>query len=188
MRMPRNSTFRDVARLLTMFLVAATVAAYLGGLGSEEYGGRAVVLDGDSLRIDGHEVRLAGIDAPEFGQICQDASNRDFDCGERAKRELQQLAAAGDVACSSTREDRYGRALAECLVEGSDFTLNETMVRNGWAVDYGGYPGVEFNARRDGVGLWAGSFDLPEDYRARARGRSGDNWFMRLLGGSDADG
>ncbi|MEO1701373.1 MAG: thermonuclease family protein [Pseudomonadota bacterium] len=185
--MPKISTLKDAARLFTLLLLVAMAATYVSNLANEEIAGRVIVLDGDSLRVEGREVRLAGIDAPEHGQMCQNAADNVYDCGARAKRELQRLAMAGYVRCESSAEDQYGRALAECLVDGSQISLNETMVRLGWAVDYGGYSGAEFMARRKGIGLWAGSFDRPHDYRAGKSGQTGSPWLLRLLGRGSVD-
>ncbi|MEO1748123.1 MAG: thermonuclease family protein, partial [Pseudomonadota bacterium] len=151
--------------MLTLFLVVAMAAAYLSRLSTEEFAGGAQVLDGDSLRIVGVEVRLKGIDAPEFGQICTDAAGQTYNCGERAKQKLRQLIAGNAVRCESSQRDRYGRALAVCHASDEMISLNEHMVRSGWAVDFGGYGRVEQVARRESAGLWAGAFDLPSDFR-----------------------
>ncbi|MEO0542761.1 MAG: thermonuclease family protein [Pseudomonadota bacterium] len=177
---------RDLARLVALFALLAMVVAYLNSLFSDEYSGRAHVLDGDSLRIAETEIRLEGIDAPEFGQICRDATGEGYDCGDRAKRALQQLVGGTIVTCQSAHTDRYGRALSVCWAENPDDALNEAMVRSGWAVSYGGYAAVERDARLRKVGLWAGSFEAPRDFRARRSDAVQTPWFMRLLGvGSD---
>ncbi len=43
--------------------------------------GTASVIDGDTLAIHGHRIRLHGIDAPESGQICEDAGGRSYTKG-----------------------------------------------------------------------------------------------------------
>ena len=150
-----------------LVLAASIAAAYLGTFDRSAYEGQAAVLDGDSLRINGHDIRLRGIDAPEFRQRCTDASGRDYDCGDRAKRELQRLIGGAKVTCISSRRDRFGRALSLCHVEASEVSLNEAMVKRGWAVDYGSFTGAELAARRQQLGLWAGSFEEPRKFRNR---------------------
>ncbi|MEL6203199.1 MAG: thermonuclease family protein [Pseudomonadota bacterium] len=179
----RVSRFRDIARLVTLFVVVAVGAAYLSRLSQEELDGTAQVIDGDSLRVAGIEVRLEGIDAPEFGQICTDVDGQDYGCGERSRQELRRLIANGPVLCQSAQRDRYGRALSFCFAENDAISLNEHMVRNGWAVDFGGFGSVEREARRRGVGLWAGTFDMPRDFRARRGDAGGFPWLLSIFGG-----
>src|SRR5688572_22588959 len=47
--------------------------------------GTARVLDGDTLDLAGHRIRLYGIDAPESRQICQ-RQGRSYGCGREAQR------------------------------------------------------------------------------------------------------
>ena len=42
------------------------------------------VIDGDSLTIGDKEIRLIGIDAPEYNQTCFDDNNSEYDCGQEA--------------------------------------------------------------------------------------------------------
>ena len=124
--------------------------------------GRALVGDGDSLQIDDTRIRLEGIDAPEFQQICT-LSGRQSDCGRQAARHLRRLIGQRQVECAGWRVDRFERLLAVC--HAGDIDLNARMVFDGWAVSFGAYEGEEAQARRAGRGLWAGSFDRPRDWR-----------------------
>ena len=50
--------------------------------------------------------------------------------------------------------------------------LNAAMVRRGWAVDFtrysaGRYQPEEQQARREGLGMWAGRFEMPWEWRHR---------------------
>src|SRR5690606_2389809 len=74
-----------------------------------------------------------------------------------------RLAGGGAVACEGWSRDRYDRLLARCTVAGRD--LARAMVEQGWAVAYGGYDDAEAEARRARRGLWAGSFERPQDWR-----------------------
>lgn len=47
-------------------------------------------IEGDSLHVNDKEVRLFGIDAPEFDQTCQRASG-DWSCGAAAADQLSKL-------------------------------------------------------------------------------------------------
>jgi endonuclease YncB( thermonuclease family) len=65
-----------LARLLCLFIALAT-----GPSLSLALEGRAEIVDGDTLRIDGRTVRLQGIDAPETRQTCTDRSGQEWPCG-----------------------------------------------------------------------------------------------------------
>ncbi|MGE0004611.1 MAG: thermonuclease family protein [Parvibaculaceae bacterium] len=129
--------------------------------------GTADVIDGDSFRLGKDEIRLNGIDAPEYHQACRDGSGRYWDCGKEAARALRGLVAGRTVECTGLDADRYGRLVSRCLV--GDMVLNSEMVRLGWAIAYTrhdrAYVREEDDARRARRGIWRGTFDLPEDWR-----------------------
>ncbi|MGE3874911.1 MAG: thermonuclease family protein [Parvibaculaceae bacterium] len=129
--------------------------------------GNADVIDGDSFRLGKDEIRLNGIDAPEYRQTCRDETGRDWNCGKEAARVLRDLVAGRTVACSGLDADRYGRLVSRCTA--GDLVLNAEMVRLGWAVAYTRhallYVKEEEEARRAKRGIWRGTFDLPEDWR-----------------------
>ena len=136
----------------------------------QELAGFGEAIDGDSLTVAGHEIRLKGIDAPELSQWCQNRIGRDYACGVEAKRWLRARLLRGAVVCRIEGKDRYGRLLGMC--QRGDEALNETMVREGMAVDYGQFSQAERAAQRQQVGLWAGKFVRPAEYRA-SKPRSG---------------
>ena len=132
--------------------------------------GPARVVDGDTLRIGDARIRLHGIDAPESGQTCTDASGRIWSCGPEATAALRELVGNRAVGCAVRDTDRYGRLVAVCSLSGID--LNAWMVENGRALahrrysrDYVLQEGV---ARAERRGLWRGGFVAPWDWR---RGR-----------------
>ena len=133
--------------------------------------GRPSVIDGDTISIRGRRIRLHGIDAPESGQICQDATERDYRCGQKAALALDNKIARQNVYCYARDKDRYGRRIATCELNGED--LNGWLVSQGWAVAYRRYSVIyvaqEIVARVAGRGMWAGTFDAPENWRHRRR-------------------
>lgn len=125
--------------------------------------------DGDSFRLGEHRYRLYGIDAPELHQECKDADGDTWPCGTRARTELRRIIATHPLECRSIDTDRFGRIIATCKAGGRD--IAEEMVRAGYAMA-SGRPGVpspyetaQAQARAAKKGLWAGSFEMPVEWR-----------------------
>ena len=125
--------------------------------------GLARASDGDSFRLGDDRVRLLGLDAPELRQNCTDADGRTWSCGRAARDRMAALLAAGIADCRPEDIDQYDRLLATCMVAGRD--LGATMVAEGLAVSSGRYWTEEAAARRARLGIWAGNFDAPRDWR-----------------------
>lgn len=158
-----------IATLCACLLVPATVL----GAQTEPFRGKARAMDGDSLRVGRREVRLWGIDAPEFDQTCE-RDGRAWDCGRAARAALAAQIEGRVLVCEPRDRDAYKRAVSVCRIDGRRVSINEWMVREGWAVDYrrysgGAYATAERQARKDGSGLWSGRFERPDRYRHRKR-------------------
>ena len=130
--------------------------------------GRVSVIDGDTVDIRAVRFRLHGVDAPESSQTCKDARGAAYRCGAVAANRLSEKIGVLNVACTETDRDRYGRVVAVCRSSGED--LNAWLVSEGLAVAYRKYSldyvGLEDKARAARRGLWAGSFQMPSEYRA----------------------
>jgi endonuclease YncB( thermonuclease family) len=146
-------------------LVIAAAALENSGFGATERTGQAQAIDGDSLRLNGVEMRLKGLDSPEYAQTCTDASGQGTACGKTARQALVEQLRHGDVTCRESEKDRYGRALVTCTHAGQD--IGAELVRAGHAVAYGAYEREEAEARAARRGVWAGSFERPADWRRR---------------------
>ena len=170
--MPRRPRF-----LISLLIVAIVVA--VGGVyernsrpaapsrTGEAFSGRARVVDGDSLELAGHRVRLFGIDAPERSQDCRDAAGRTYACGREAQNALSAAIGGQSVSCAPVGES-YNRDVAMCTANGRD--LSEAMIRNGHALELrqhsrGRYTAAEQEARNARRGLWAGDFERPSHWR-----------------------
>ena len=131
------------------------------------------VIDGDSLFVGKIEVRLEGIDAPEYKQKCFDKNGDEYACGLKALNYMKQLVSQGEVACRKISIDRYKRQISVCYVNGKD--INQAMVAAGWAVAYDRYDASyvddEQKAREEKLGIWQGKFMKPEIWRALHRRR-----------------
>lgn len=164
---PRRSLLRGLFNWLlaiAFFALGALVTARLESpsYNGEPVAGSAYVIDGDTLTINGRRIRLAGIDAPEMEQTCQ-RRGQAYACGEDARDELKSLITGRQVRCTGGRADKYKRLLADCRADETD--LNREMTEKGWAVAYGRYAGEEEMARTMRRGLWAGTFQQPQDWR-----------------------
>jgi endonuclease YncB( thermonuclease family) len=131
--------------------------------------GVARVIDGDTIAIDGRNIRLEGIDAPEQGQTCGRRFFGTWRCGAAAAEALEELVAGRTVVCESRGDDKYGRMLGICFVDGVD--VNARMVLDGYAwafVKYSKtYVREETEARANRAGIWTGRSDPPWVYREK---------------------
>lgn len=124
------------------------------------------VVDGDSLEIDERRIRLDGIDAPEFLQICRDRDGTDYFCGKKALEFAENFLKSGNPKCHCLpQKDKYKRELCECFVNGE--SLNKALVAAGWAVAYRepAYLAAQDEAEEHKRGLWQGKFMRPALYR-----------------------
>lgn len=138
--------------------------------------GRASVIDGDTIRLQGESVRFQGIDAPESRQTCKDASGASYACGRISANALDDfLAQSRPTRCDVSGKDRYGRAIARCFrADGAD--VSAWLVRSGLALDWptfskGLYAADQDVARARRTGIWRGPFEAPWDWRKLHSGR-----------------
>lgn len=132
--------------------------------------GRASVIDGDTIEVSGHRIRLQGIDAPESAQTCV-AGGELWRCGRDGNRALRNRIANRTVACEERDRGLYGRIVAVCRLGDGD--VNAWMVSKGWALAYRRYSreyvAQEVSAKAARRGLWHGDFVVPWDWRAGER-------------------
>lgn len=125
------------------------------------------VIDGDSIVVGGKEVRMEGIDAPEYHQNCFDAKGETYACGVEAYEYLRKQVKGKKVRCEPMEIDRYKRVVAVCFA--NDINLNAQMVKSGHAVAYDRYDDtyvpLEKEAMRNKRGIWQGKFMRPEFWR-----------------------
>ena len=152
---------------------------FISPANSEIIKGTAVVVDGDTLKIDNKKIRLHGIDAPEMKQLCQRtflsififSFNKNYKCGEISKKKLQGYTKNYNISCKVEGIDRYNRILGTCYK--NKININSRMVRLGYAVAYRKYSkkylSAEREAKREELGLWKGTFDMPWDWRKNVK-------------------
>jgi endonuclease YncB( thermonuclease family) len=111
------------------------------------------VLDGATLRVDGHVVRLEGIVAPARGTICHGADRSEMDCGSAAANALATLVRSRNVDCIIRGHDDLGRPIGDCAAAGK--ALNVALVQDGWArAAAAALSQPEAAARAAGRGVW----------------------------------
>jgi endonuclease YncB( thermonuclease family) len=140
---------------------------------ADRVAGVASVIDGDTIEIHGRRIRLWGIDAPEAAQRCMEDGAL-YPCGLDASRALFKKIRRNSVSCTRRDTDRYGRMVALCTVEGVD--ISRWMIEQGHAIAFRKYSldyvADEDRARISRVGMWAGEFENPSDFRRHMRRRA----------------
>lgn len=181
---PRTGAFcfgRWRAAALVLVALAAPALAAVG-----ETARVAEVFDGDTVRLaDGRQLRLIGINTPEFGRD----GRPDEPLAAPARERLAALVAGRTVRLEyeAERHDRHGRTLAHLrLADGT--RVEEPLLREGLAFAIAIPPNVgqiarlraaEDEARRARRGLWAHTYYEP---RPAARLTTGDTGFRRVHG------
>lgn len=121
--------------------------------------------DGDTIKLNGTNYRLWGIDAPESRQLCSDG----WPGGRAATTYIRALIKYHAVTCEDRSHDRYGRTIALCRADGQD--IQAAMVRAGmaWAfVRYSrDYVDEEKAAREERLGVHAHNCEPAWEWRAK---------------------
>ncbi len=132
--------------------------------------GTASIIDGDTLEIRGQRFRLFGIGAPESQQNCK-KDGAAYLCGKEAAFALSDMIGQQTVTCEKQDIDPYQRIVAICYVGQTE--INRWMVANGHALAYRHYSDRyvldEQSAKSGKLGIWAGSFEKPWDYRHKRK-------------------
>lgn len=153
-------------RICFAFVLAFVPAASLADLS-----GLVRVIDADTWDVGGTRVRLHGIDAPELDQTCTHASGRGWDCGAWATQQVRSLYDGHAAQCTRVTQDRYGRTVARCNVQGRD--VGQALVSRGLAFAFRKYStdyvGAENRAKSVATGLHATRVALPWEHRGAKR-------------------
>ncbi|MCB2092081.1 MAG: thermonuclease family protein [Alphaproteobacteria bacterium] len=131
--------------------------------------GYATVTDGDTIKINGVRIRFHGIDAPEMKQPCW-KDGIEYQCGLVARDYLIEIINNEPVICQFLSEDQYGRKVSKCYnYENND--IEAKMVSRGMATAYlyysRDYEAEQIQAKNNKLGIWAGEFEEPYQYRKR---------------------
>ncbi len=142
---------------------------------SQSWAAGVAVKDGGTLQLAGVTYRLDGIDPPELDQMCIDEHADAWACGVEARDQLTKLIGSREVRCEDLGlGTTYNiRHIGICTVEGETATLNQLVVRQGFALNFEPYARGRFKEDEAGAkdnrrGLWKGCFAAPYEFR---RGR-----------------
>ena len=145
-------------------------------LTSQTISGFAIVVDGDTIKINKNRIRLMGIDAPETKQKCLDKNYYEYFCGEVSTNFLKKLIGNKNVECKYEKKDIYNRYLAWCKM--SEININHKMVQQGMAIIYSlkeasvELKNLEAEAKNKKLGVWQGAFMEPKEYRKKVNHRN----------------
>jgi endonuclease YncB( thermonuclease family) len=131
-----------------------------------------VIKDGGTIQLAGSTYRLDGIDAPELDQICVDDHADPWTCGVEARDRLAKLIGKREVRCRDLGADPAypKRRIGICTVDGETASLNQMLVREGFALNFepaakGRFKADEAKAKDALAGLWKGCFVAPAEFR-----------------------
>jgi endonuclease YncB( thermonuclease family) len=163
----RASLFASVTRSMRgLILILAVFSA------TPSFAAAAVVKDGGTLQLADVTYRLDGVDAPELDQMCLDDHADAWACGVDARDQLSKLIDGRQVRCEdlgigTTYKRRH---IGICTVEGEAASLNQLLVRQGFALNFEPYAKGRFredetDAKDNRRGLWKGCFVAPQEFR-----------------------
>ena len=117
---------------------------------SQGWAASAIVRDGGTVQLAGVTYRLDGIDAPELDQMCIDEHADAWACGVEAREQLASLIGGRQVRCEdlglgTTYKKRH---IGICTVEGETASLNQLLVRQGFALNFEPYARGTIQRRR----------------------------------------
>ena len=139
--------------------------------------GKAIVVDGDTIKIKDEKIRFGGIDAPESyyrgkKQTCIEDNKKVF-CGQISKDKLIEKIGNNSVNCKIEKnKDKYKRSVGECFIKGE--SLSVFMVRNGYAFDWPYYSKGKFAndqeyAKINKLGIWNMKFEYPWIWKKKVK-------------------
>lgn len=167
------SANQNRVRGLALSLVMAACFAIAGrpATAAEFLAGRATVIDGSTLAINGASVKLFGIVTPASDATCWDAHEAPYACGRQVSTELTTHIGAQALICD--RRERGDDRVAKATCRVGDEDLGDWMITRGYAVPAGDAP-VSYRQASDRAwgrraGLWGGVFEYPTDWAQAAR-------------------
>ena len=150
--------------IYALLLIFASQSADASGVS-----GPAIVIDGDTLVIDGVQIELWGFDAPELKQDCT-INSKSWPCGAVAAKHITTFTKGKRVSCKEKPTDSNEVTYFKCAIGSLD--IGAEMVEVGlalpnWKVSARYYIRSYQEARGQGRGMHQGSFEAPWVWRTR---------------------
>ena len=150
--------------------------------------GSAKFISANLFYVGGRYVKLFGVDSPDSDQICSNMYGTAYNCGAESLSWIINEIDDDPIKCYLLKLDHNGKDTGICLWKDKD--VGTMVVSAGWGVaktdETDIYKPYEAKAQSDSLGLWQGSFYLPEDWREIKRQENnfkievkstGSNWF-----------
>jgi endonuclease YncB( thermonuclease family) len=157
----------------------AIVALSVGLTANAVLAADVTAINGDTVRLDRLIFRLQGVNAPELDQTCLDDKGVPWSCGIAARDRLDQAVKSAKVDCDDQGVDPLNprRRLGLCWLMEADISLNQRVVREGWALSFApagrrGFKADQDDAQDNQRGLWKGCFTSAADFRRWEKGRA----------------
>lgn len=150
-------------------IVAVLLALAMVAQGQPVAFDKAVVIDGETLEIEGERIAMWGVDAPAPGQTCT-RGDETYDCGQEAADALTNFLANQNVRCTP-KPSRGGQAVAHCAARYTECygtecndrwrDISEELIAEGLGVQRrdetgGAYDADAETARIGHAGIWDG--------------------------------
>lgn len=107
---------KKIIGILILLFISISFASFC--YASNYISGRAYVIDGDTISINGEKIRLKCVDTPEsnYRRKTQYCLDNETDCGLLAKQALKFMIKDDRrfVTCEYEKRDMYGRILGLC--------------------------------------------------------------------------
>ena len=139
--------------LSSFVIILLFIFTYSYGDNKNTIKGNAIIIDGDTIKINDKKIRFGGIDSPERGVIGHQFS----------KNKLIEKIGKKIVVCfKEKKKDYWNRIIAECFIKGE--SISSYMVKNGYACDYVKYSNKKYAkeeeyAKSNKLGIWKMQFD-----------------------------
>ena len=160
----------QIVRVISLSCIALALWCSAARSDGAVIAGKGKAKDGDSVLVGSGksivDVRLYGVDAPEYDQLCNTASNEPWKCGAAAGKAMAELVDGRDVRCEVKSLEPIGgrRPIAVCFVGNT--SVNDEILRRGMAWSFERYLKGNPTDLTQGLGLWQGPSQAPWDYRA----------------------
>ena len=124
-------------RICSLFALTLSLIAGEPASAAEPLSGTIRVIDGDTFDLGGIRIRLHGSDALEASQTCETEGGQPWAGGDWTTRQVRDRYQGAQARCEALDQDRYGRIVARCFIDGAD--VGRMLVQDGLAFAYRKY-------------------------------------------------